>query len=695
MLSSGRGISRSMYKRLGLVLIMGTAFLVGMQKSATPQQNLPDEIDQRGRHFIHRSGRELFHHRRRFRVAGANNYYPMYVSRTMVDALLEKAADSSFNVFRLWGFLDIGNEDGSNSVDGKHNGVYFHFWNGATPDFNDGATGLEHLDYVISKAGQLDLKLIVPFVNNWRDFGGMDQYVRWRAGQFHDDFYTDGTIRQWYKDWIAHLLDHTNVYNGIPYKDDATIMAWELANEPRCGGSGVYPRSNTCDTRTLLDWADDVSRFIKTMDTKHLVSTGDEGFFCDDPSSSDFTENCSQGVDTVALANLEAMDTMSFHLYPDLWRKDAAWGTQWIERHIQAGRRIRERAILGEFGWLNQATRNPTYKAWTDEVLEEDGAGALYWLLSDKRDDGSPYPDYDGFTVYCPTPVCLMFSNFARRMANHPPFSFDPVADHDRATTPNNTPVTLNVTANDVTYQHVPLDPDSVDLDPATPGQQTEITTPFGTYTFLSQGNVQFSPASPCVSGNVSTPYTVRDLKGRTSNPADIIITVQGIAGQLYDFEDGTETWQAASFNPDAGTTAQGNLYPTSCSHSLQITATATRGWFGPQIAVPPLPVPLDGIHQILMDVTTTTPDTRQRVAVQVGNDFHWCQTDWGSLRASTDSEPFTSTVVLELATLLNSVQACQGSLPTDSRTLRALWVAFDTGPAATADFYLDNVRTQ
>jgi hypothetical protein len=31
---------------------------------------------------------------------------------------------------------------------------------------------------------------------------------------------------------------------GIQYKDDPTIFSWELANEPRCQGSGTYSSSN-------------------------------------------------------------------------------------------------------------------------------------------------------------------------------------------------------------------------------------------------------------------------------------------------------------------------------------------------------------------------------------------------------------------------------------------------------------------
>lgn len=166
---------------------------------------------------------------------------------------------------------------------------------------------------------------------------------------------------------------------------------------------------------------------------------------------------------------------MSYHLYPDSWGKDAAWGTQWIERHIQEARTIPERAMLGEFGWRDTATRNPVYKEWTDTVLRNRGPGAMYWILSDKQDDGAYYPDYDGFTVYCPSPVCTMFTNFADMVLRRGPYTFPPVADHDTAVTEFDTPVALPATANDITYTGVPLVPASLDLDPATAGETNGI----------------------------------------------------------------------------------------------------------------------------------------------------------------------------------------------------------------------------
>ena len=627
-----------------------------------------------GSDFVKQAGPELRLHGRVFRFAGSNNYYLLYKSQFMVDEVLNAAAAQGFRVMRVWGAIDIGNQDGSNSIRGKADGVYTQYWDGSAPAYNDGEDGLKHLDYVVYKAAQLGIKLVIPFVNNWNDFGGMDQYVRWRGGQYHDEFYTDPLIRTWYKNWIAHLLERTNTYNGLQYKNDPTIMTWELANEPRCLSAGAYPRSPNCTTQTLIAWADEMSTHIKSIDDKHLVSVGDEGFYCV-PNPTDWTENCGEGVDTLAFASLENIDVMSFHLYPDLWGKDVAWGVQWIQRHFQDARALGKPAMLGEFGLHDKSMRNPNYRLWTDNVFSSGGAGALYWILSGKQDDGSLYPDFDGFTVYCPSPVCTTISNFGAMMKANRQLVFPPVADVDTAVTEFDTPVTLNPPVNDIAYQATIVST-SIDLDPATSGQQTTAAMTAGVFVANLDGTVTFTPTAG-FSGTAQGSYTIQDSAGRTSNIAALTVTVKPnptAAILLASFETGTEGWASANWQSNAGTVEQSADYASDGSHSLKVT-TADGGWFGLNFSVP---MNLTGKTHLKYEIKTLGAGTSLNAAIQIGANWEWCQGLWGWSNPNT-----TTTVDIDLLNI-----SCASP---DLSQVNSIYIWFSGGGV----FYLDNVRAE
>ena len=68
-------------------------------------------------------------------------------------------------------------------LDTAWRGAYFQSWNPATnrPEVNTGENGLQRLDHLIADAEQAGIRLILPLVNHWPDFGGMDRYVEWFA----------------------------------------------------------------------------------------------------------------------------------------------------------------------------------------------------------------------------------------------------------------------------------------------------------------------------------------------------------------------------------------------------------------------------------------------------------------------------------------------------------------------------------
>ncbi|WIM93499.1 cellulase family glycosylhydrolase [Actinoplanes oblitus] len=599
--------------------------LLALLLAALGAATVPEPATAAASPFVTRSGGALTLHGKPFRFAGTNNYYLHYQSAVARDNVLDKAAASGFAVVRTWGWFDTGAADGSDPTAGSQNGVYLQYWDGSGhPKYNDGADGLERLDAVIARAAHDGLKLVIPFTNNWADFGGMDRYVAWAGLGHHDDFYTDARIRGWYRDYLAHLLERTNTITGVKYKNDPTIMTWELANEPRCVGSGGYPRSSGCDTGTITAWADEMSTFIRSVDSRHLISVGDEGFFADRPGGDDWTRNGGEGVDTVRLGRLKNIDVLSYHLYPDGWGKTADWGTQWIIEHARAARQLGKPVMLGEFGYRDKATRNTVYQRWTDAAWASGTNGALYWILSDRLDDGSLYGDYDGFTVYCPSPVCTTIGNFARRMRGTGR-TFAPVADDDTGTTDFGTDVSVPATANDIAYLPARrVNPRTVDLDPGRGGRQVTITVPGGTFTARPDGTVGFSPA-PGFAGRAVVAYTVRDDLGRTSNRAAVTVTVKPLprpAETLFDFETGVQGWAPAAFDPGAGTTAVTTAFHADGGQGLRLTGTA-GGWFGA-----PLPEPADLGTRAALSFASPSANGSFAVSFQTGPDSVWCQGD-------------------------------------------------------------------
>ena len=631
--------------------------------------------------FVTRKGAELRLNGAPYRFAGTNNYYLEYSSPAMVDALLESAAKNHLNVVRTWGFLDIGGKDGSGSVDanGKKNGIYFQSYDGGwLPEINEGDDGLRHLDYAIYKAGQLGVKLVIPFTNNWTAFGGMDQYVKWRGAAHHDDFYTDPVIRAWYKWWVFRLMFHKNAYTGVRYVNDPTILMWELANEPRCKGSGLYPPSESCNTETITRWADEMSGFVKLFDRRHLVGVGDEGFYKN--AGSDWTENGGEGVDSLGLAKLSNVDVMSAHLYPDNWGKTAEWGTTWITRHQRDAGAVGKPFFLGEFGLQDQEKRDAVYKSWTDAV-QLGGGNDLFWMLADGQGDGTFYPDYDGFTVYCPSSTCTLLSQHARRLAGQS-VTPAPDAQGDAATLQAGEGVTLNVLANDRAATGRSLDPASLDLDPVAPGIQSNKSVGGGTLTARPDGSVKFS--SNGAGGSFEAAYTVQDDLGQTSNRAALNLTVRGgTAGgarTLFSFEDGTEGWGPGNWQTGAGSVSQTAGFHTDGASGLHVSATG-GGWFGLDL---PAPLDLTGKTHLRFDLKTGVAGTSQNVALKIGGGSTWCQVpSWGYINGNTQT-----TVDVDLSATFDCLSA--GQQPLDAANVRSIYVYFSSG-----EFDLDNVHAE
>jgi mannan endo-1,4-beta-mannosidase len=332
--------------------------------------------------FVRAHGNRFELDGRPYPVNGGNCYYAAHGSDAAVQAVFALAGEFGFNVLRAPAFLDVPEPRG------------WAWFQSAPGTYNDGPTGLELLDRTIQMAESCGIRLILPLVNNWDDFGGMAQYLKWLGLESHEDFYRAASARQAYRSWVEHVLLRLNTRTGRQYRDEPAVMAWELANEPRCEIPGG------CEV--LLEWAAEMSQFVKTLDGNHLVALGDEGFFRRSFTRK-HTHNGSHGVDTEALMGIGTLDFGVAHLYPEWEPKEpaAVFGDRWIRDHVAAAERANKPMLIEEYGVKGDpAGRDAIFGCWWKAVEEGSGAGAMLWMIAATDEQGERYPDYDGYTVY-------------------------------------------------------------------------------------------------------------------------------------------------------------------------------------------------------------------------------------------------------------------------------------------------------
>lgn len=273
-------------------------------------------------------------------------------------------------VLRVWGFNDVTATPGSGTV------WYQSFIQGSDPVINTGADGLQRLDYVVKSAEAHGISLIINFVNNWSDYGGMAAYETYYS-LTATGWYTSTAAQAQYQKYIAAVVGR--------YKTSKNIFAWELANEPRCAG---------CDTSVITNWVKTTSAYIKSLDANHMVCIGDEGFGLDGGSDTSYPYSAGPGTNFTNNLAISTIDFGTYHLYPSPWGETDAWAQGWITSHAAAAAAIGKPVIMEEYGPVNHTT-DLSWQAW---VMSTNTAGDMYWQYGDTLSTGKTSDD--GNTIY-------------------------------------------------------------------------------------------------------------------------------------------------------------------------------------------------------------------------------------------------------------------------------------------------------
>lgn len=156
---------------------------------------------------------------------------------------------------------------------------------------------LKGLDFLLHEMRRRNMTAVVVLGNYWHWSGGFAQYLRWagkneipypdfdpeagggngqgwssywmwlRYNYYTTQFYSNVKAMELYEKLVHKIVLRRNTFNGILYRHDATIMAWQLANEP-----AGFLNADNYDA-----WIARTAKLIKTHDPHHLVSSGAMG----------------------------------------------------------------------------------------------------------------------------------------------------------------------------------------------------------------------------------------------------------------------------------------------------------------------------------------------------------------------------------------------------------------------------------
>ncbi|MEO0897133.1 MAG: cellulase family glycosylhydrolase [Bacteroidota bacterium] len=218
----------------------------------------------------------------------------------------------------------------------------------------------EGLDYLLSEMGKRDMKAVICLGNFWPWSGGMAQYIQWfepgkipypppakggnwlRFQRYASQFFVHPKALECYAQHVQNIVSRKNSISGLAYKDDPTIMAWQLANEPR--GLGRY--------KGYQNWIESSVKLIRTLDPNHLISLGTEGSIA----------YPLQEKRTIKDQALDGVDYGTFHIWAQNWgwfqphkaektyNRTCLKVSRYINRHTQRIGGLNKPLVLEEFG---------------------------------------------------------------------------------------------------------------------------------------------------------------------------------------------------------------------------------------------------------------------------------------------------------------------------------------------------------
>ena len=171
----------------------------------------------------------------------------------------------------------------------------------------------------------------------------------------------------------------------------------------------------------VKNWYEKTSDYFKSIDTNHLLTTGEIGYDVDAApysnldffyNGSTFLFNGSKGTSFAVNSALPKIDYTSIHMYPESWGMNAKAGITWIKDHTAISEELNKPIILGEFGV--KQNKISVYEDWLSEVKRTKSKSAMVWHYV--HNDVINNDGY-GFNEFNSPELVNLFKDFIRDIA--------------------------------------------------------------------------------------------------------------------------------------------------------------------------------------------------------------------------------------------------------------------------------------
>ncbi len=218
---------------------------------------------------------------------------------------------------------------------------------------------LDGLDFLLAEMGKRDMTAIMCMNNFWPWSGGMAQYVSWQDSseipyppisgdgdwqtyqEYTASFYSNENAVTDFFNHLRFIILRENSYTGTLYRDDPTIMTWQLGNEPR----GINNRED------FTQWIENTAKYIKSMDSNHMITIGSEGA----------TAHPSSGNDFLVDHQSSYIDYTTIHVWVQNWGWFDPYAKEslspaiekaitYINQHAVLAEKLNKPVVLEEFG---------------------------------------------------------------------------------------------------------------------------------------------------------------------------------------------------------------------------------------------------------------------------------------------------------------------------------------------------------